>query len=63
MCYCIEDLFKEAQATVVYIPIYYYQEKSPIVSDKRIKGVSLTGSEAAGASLAAEAGKNLKSQF
>jgi len=33
---------------------------SALVSDKRIKGVSLTGSEAAGASLATEAGKNLK---
>jgi hypothetical protein len=41
---------------LVYIPIYYYQEKSPgIVSDKRIKGVFSQG-EAAGASLAA-AGK------
>jgi succinate-semialdehyde dehydrogenase/glutarate-semialdehyde dehydrogenase len=30
------------------------------VSDKRIKGVALTGSEAAGASFAAEAGKYLK---
>jgi len=30
------------------------------VADERIKGVSLTGSEAAGASIAAEAGKHLK---
>jgi succinate-semialdehyde dehydrogenase / glutarate-semialdehyde dehydrogenase len=33
---------------------------SMLVADARIKGVSLTGSEAAGASIAAEAGKNLK---
>jgi succinate-semialdehyde dehydrogenase/glutarate-semialdehyde dehydrogenase len=33
---------------------------SALVSDKRIKGVSLTGSEKAGASIATEAGKHLK---
>jgi succinate-semialdehyde dehydrogenase/glutarate-semialdehyde dehydrogenase len=33
---------------------------SALVSDKRIKGVSLTGSEEAGASVAMEAGKHLK---
>jgi hypothetical protein len=45
------------------VSIYYYQEKSLRHCFKRIKGVSLTGSEAAGASLAAEAKENLKSQF
>jgi succinate-semialdehyde dehydrogenase/glutarate-semialdehyde dehydrogenase len=58
----IEDLFKEAQAPIgLYTNLLLSGKRaSGIVSDKRIKGVSLTGSEAAGASLAAEAGKNLK---
>lgn len=58
----IEDLFKEAQAPAgLYTNLLLSGKKaSQLVSDKRIKGVSLTGSEAAGASLAAEAGKNLK---
>ena len=58
----IEDLFKEAQAPKgLYTNLLISGKRaSAIVSDKRIKGVSLTGSEAAGASLAAEAGKNLK---
>lgn len=58
----IEDLFNEASApngayTNLLIP---GERASALVSDKRIKGVSLTGSEAAGASIAAEAGKYLK---
>ncbi|RTY97259.1 NAD-dependent succinate-semialdehyde dehydrogenase [Flavobacterium sp. RSP49] len=58
----IQDLFKEAQAPIgLYTNLLISGKRaSAIVSDKRIKGVSLTGSEAAGASLAAEAGKNLK---
>ena len=58
----IEDLFKEAQAPVgLYTNLLISGKRaSTLVSDKRIKGVSLTGSEAAGASLASEAGKNLK---
>jgi succinate-semialdehyde dehydrogenase/glutarate-semialdehyde dehydrogenase len=58
----IEDLFKEAQAPAgLYTNLLLSGRKaSMLVSDKRIKGVSLTGSEAAGASLASEAGKNLK---
>ncbi|MES2520041.1 MAG: NAD-dependent succinate-semialdehyde dehydrogenase [Bacteroidota bacterium] len=58
----IEELFKEANApegiyTNLLIP---GNRATALVSDPRIKGVSLTGSEAAGASLAAEAGKHLK---
>jgi len=58
----IEDLFKEAGApSGIYTNLLISGKRaSMLVSDKRIKGVSLTGSEAAGASIASEAGKNLK---
>lgn len=58
----IEELFLEAGAPVgLYTNLLISGERaSELVSDKRIKGVSLTGSEAAGASIAAEAGKYLK---
>ena len=58
----IEDLFKEAGAPKgIYTNLFISGKRaSMLVSDKRIKGVSLTGSEAAGASIASEAGKNLK---
>jgi succinate-semialdehyde dehydrogenase/glutarate-semialdehyde dehydrogenase len=58
----IEVLFKEAGAPKgIYTNLLISGKRaSMLVSDKRIKGVSLTGSEAAGASLASEAGKNLK---
>ena len=58
----IEALFKEAEAPEgLYTNLFITGKKaSTLVSDKRIKGVSLTGSEGAGASIAAEAGKHLK---
>lgn len=58
----IEVLFKEAGAPKgIYTNLFISGKRaSMLVSDKRIKGVSLTGSEAAGASIASEAGKNLK---
>ena len=58
----IEDLFKEATAPAGVYTNFLLSGKraSALVSDERIKGVSLTGSEAPGASLASEAGKNLK---
>jgi succinate-semialdehyde dehydrogenase/glutarate-semialdehyde dehydrogenase len=58
----IEELFKEAKAPAgVYTNLFISGKRaSALVADERIKGVSLTGSEAAGASLAAEAGKYLK---
>ena len=58
----IEELFKEAGAPAgLYTNLLLSGSRaSALVKDKRIKGVSLTGSEAAGASIAAEAGKNLK---
>jgi succinate-semialdehyde dehydrogenase/glutarate-semialdehyde dehydrogenase len=58
----IEDLFKEAEAPAgLYTNLLISGKRaSALVSDKRIKGVSLTGSEEAGASIASEAGKYLK---
>lgn len=58
----IEELFLEAGAPVgLYTNLFIAGSKiSDLVSDHRIKGVSLTGSEAAGASLAAAAGKAVK---
>lgn len=58
----IEELFKEAGAPVgLYTNLLISGARaSALVADKRIKGVSLTGSEAAGASIASEAGKHLK---
>jgi len=58
----IEEIFKSAGAPDgLYTNLLISGKRaSALVSDKRIKGVSLTGSEAAGASIAAEAGKYLK---
>jgi succinate-semialdehyde dehydrogenase/glutarate-semialdehyde dehydrogenase len=58
----IEELFKEAKAPEgLYTNLFISgKHASALVSDKRIKGVSLTGSEEAGASVAMEAGKHLK---
>lgn len=58
----IEDLFAECGLpegvyTNLFIPSEFVEA---IVSDKRVQGVSLTGSEQAGAAVAAIAGKNLK---
>ncbi len=58
----IEDLFAESgfpngAYTNLFIPSEFVEA---IVSDKRVQGVSLTGSEPAGASVAAITGKNLK---
>ncbi len=58
----IEELFEEAEAPEgLYTNLFISGKRATaLVSDKRIKGVSLTGSEEAGASVAAEAGKHLK---
>ena len=58
----IEELFLEAGAPIgLYTNLLISGKRaSALVADKRIKGVSLTGSEAAGASIAKEAGKYLK---
>ncbi|MYM19067.1 aldehyde dehydrogenase family protein [Brevibacterium sp. 5221] len=59
----IEEIFHEAGVPQdAYINIYATNEQISdiILPDPRNQGVSLTGSERAGASVAAEAGKNLK---
>ena len=58
----IQHLFEEAGAPAgVYTNLLISGKRaSELVADERIKGVSLTGSEAAGASVASEAGKYLK---
>jgi succinate-semialdehyde dehydrogenase/glutarate-semialdehyde dehydrogenase len=58
----IEDLFKESGAPAGLYTNLFLSGSNVLayVTDERIKGVSLTGSEVAGASLAAEAGKSLK---
>jgi len=58
----IEEIFAEAGAPLgLYTNLLLSNQRTTeLVSDKRIKGVSLTGSEAAGASVATEAGKHVK---
>ena len=58
----LEALFEEAKAPKgLYTNLFISGKRATaLVADKRIKGVSLTGSEGAGASVATEAGKNLK---
>ena len=58
----IEELFSEAGAPEgLYTNLLISGKRATdLVADKRIKGVSLTDNEGAGASIAAEAGKNLK---
>jgi succinate-semialdehyde dehydrogenase/glutarate-semialdehyde dehydrogenase len=58
----IEELFIEAGASLgIYTNLLVSgQRTTELVADKRIRGVSLTGSETAGASVAAEAGKHIK---
>jgi len=58
----IEDLFIEAGAAEgIYTNLFISSKKiDKLAQDNRIKGLALTGSEEAGASLAESAGKNLK---
>ncbi len=58
----IDDIFKESGAPEgLYTNLFVSGSKiSKIIDDPRIQGVSLTGSEKAGASVAEAAGKNIK---
>ncbi|NDL61838.1 NAD-dependent succinate-semialdehyde dehydrogenase [Acerihabitans arboris] len=58
----MEQIFIDAGAPIgIYTNLFVPGAKvSQLIGDTRIKGVSLTGSEAAGASFAAEAGKHVK---
>ena len=58
----IAALFEEAGVPKgVYANVYAsHDQVSTIIADRRIQGVSLTGSERAGAAVAAQAGKHLK---
>ncbi len=58
----IEELFEEAEAPDgLYTNLFISgKQASELVSDKTIKGVSYTGSEEGGSSIAKEAGKHLK---
>jgi len=58
----MEEIFIEAGAPVgLYTNLLLSNQRTTdLVADKRIKGVSLTGSETAGASVAAAAGKHIK---
>lgn len=58
----IEQIFTEAGAPKgLYTNLILSNDRtSKLIADKRINGVSLTGSEAAGTSVATEAGKHIK---
>ena len=58
----IEEIFAEAGAPVgLFTNLFIsHQQTEKLIGDKRIRGLSLTGSEVAGAIVAAEAGKHVK---
>lgn len=58
----IEEIFREAGAPAgAYVNIFATNEQvADVIADRRVQGVSLTGSERAGAAVAEIAGRNLK---
>ena len=58
----IEELFAEAGAPLgLYTNLMLsHAQTNTLIADKRVRGISLTGSETAGASVATEAGKHIK---
>lgn len=58
----VEELLRDAGLPEgAYINVYAFNEQvADMIADPRIQGVSVTGSERAGAAVAAEAGRNLK---
>ena len=58
----LEEIFAEAGApSGLYSNLFLSNQRtSDLIADNRISGVSLTGSEAAGASVGSEAGKHIK---
>lgn len=58
----IEEIFEEAgvPSDVFQVVFASHEQVSTIIEDKRVQGISLTGSERAGAIVAEQAGRNLK---
>ncbi|GAB3602788.1 NAD-dependent succinate-semialdehyde dehydrogenase [Microbacterium aureliae] len=57
----IEDMYREAGLEGVYTNIFATNEQAALViADRRVQGVSVTGSERAGSAVAALAGQHLK---
>ncbi|WP_106814757.1 NAD-dependent succinate-semialdehyde dehydrogenase [Microbacterium timonense] len=57
----IEQIYEDAGLEGVYTNVYASNDQAAtIIADRRVQGVSVTGSERAGAAVAALAGQNLK---
>ncbi|QKJ18640.1 NAD-dependent succinate-semialdehyde dehydrogenase [Microbacterium hominis] len=57
----IEDIYREAGLEGAYVNIFATNDQAAaVIADKRVQGVSVTGSERAGSAVAALAGQHLK---
>ncbi|WP_243074114.1 NAD-dependent succinate-semialdehyde dehydrogenase [Microbacterium sp. SS28] len=57
----IEDIYREAGMEGVYTNVYATNDQAAtLIADRRVQGVSVTGSERAGSAVAELAGRNLK---